>query len=187
MIQSDCRKEKNKKDLGLVHLYHGDGKGKTTAAVGLAIRAAGCGKHVLFVQFMKGGQTGELVILGQIPNMKVVRNKPCNKFSFAMTEAEKAELTRCHNALLGEAIIMTKDGQYDLLVLDEAVGACAKNLLDEAMLQDFVQKKPETLELVLTGRNPSAFLLEAADYVTEMKKIKHPYEQGIPARVGIEK
>ena len=179
--------EPKQQRLGLIHVYHGNGKGKTTAAVGLAIRAAGRGKQVLFAQFMKGGQTGELTIFAEIPNITILRKKTGAKFSFRMTEEEKEALRTAHLALWQEIMAHLQNQPSDLLVLDEMVGALAKGFFPEDLLREFLQNKPEALEVVLTGRNPAGFLLEAADYVTEMQEIKHPYQQGIPARIGIEK
>ena len=170
---------------GLVHVYCGDGKGKTTAAVGLCARAVGAGKRVVLVQFLKGGETGELAPL-QALGVRVLRGKGGTRFSFAMTDAEKAAARAVHDAHLQEAAQLTLAEGVDLLVLDEALGALRHGLLDEELLQGLVRQRPAGLELVLTGRNPPAWLLEAADYVSEFTKQKHPYEKGVPARRGIE-
>lgn len=169
---------------GLTHIYCGDGKGKTTAAVGLAVRAAGNGFKVLFVQFMKNGRTGELVSFEKLENITVLDGRQVAKFSWNMDEREKAEARSIQQEKLDEAIALA-DG-YDMLVLDEAVGACQGGFLDEQRLCAFFSEKPEALEVVLTGRDPSRELLARADYVSEIKKIKHPYDMGIHARNGIE-
>ena len=156
---------------GLLEIYCGDGKGKTTAALGLALRAAGCGLRVHIVQFLKGTETGELAPLAQIPQISLVR---CDKnwgFTFSMTEQDKKEITVCHNRMLQEAISMAKSGEIDVLIFDEFQAAYAHGL---------------TLELVLTGRNPDPVFLEAADYVSEIHGVRHPYQKQIPARKGIE-
>lgn len=171
---------------GLIHIYHGDGKGKTTAAMGLALRAAGNGWNVGIVQFLKGGPSGEIAPLEALPGVSILRGKPGTKFSFQMSEEEKAATRALHMAHLDEVIQNAQNGAYDLLVFDEALGACACGLLDEAALIHFLQNKPEALEVVLTGRGPSEALLQTADYVTEMVMRKHPFEQGVPARKGIE-
>ena len=163
---------------GLIHLYFGDGKGKTTAAVGLSVRAAGAGKRVLFAQFLKDGSSSELNILRTLPNVEVA----CCTQNFGFFKAMDGQT---YSALLGD--VMRKSvGGVDLLVLDEAVAACNHGLIEEATLIDFLRRRPETLEVVLTGRDPSQHLLDAADYVTEMRKRKHPFDRGIAARRGIE-
>jgi cob(I)alamin adenosyltransferase len=170
---------------GKIHLYYGDGKGKTTAAIGLCIRAAGHGKRVWFVQFLKGQPTGELEVLTKLPTVMIKRGE-CTKFSFQMTEDEKNEVRQCHNQMLQEAADAVKNGKCDFLILDEVAAAVQTGLLDERRLQELLSQKPEELELVLTGRNPAPYMIEAADYCTEMVKRKHPFDQGIAAREGIE-
>ena len=167
---------------GLIHLYCGDGKGKTTAAMGLALRAAGRGLRVVIVQFLKSGDSGELNILRTLPNVTVLSGKGSTKFSFQMNEEEKLAAKALHEAHLREALALP----FDLLVLDEAASAYATGLLDTALLEEAIHHRPPNTELVLTGRNPAALLLEAADYITEMKCCKHPFERGIAAREGIE-
>ena len=160
---------------GCTHIYFGDGKGKTTAAMGLAIRAAGNDKKVFIIQFLKGGPTGELKILLQQPNITILRGKPNTPFTWNMTEEQKKEITAYQTQQLKQAILHAQNSQCDLLILD-----------DKDMLKEFILNKPEALELVLTGRDPADYMIEAADYVTEMKKIKHPFDAGIPARLGVE-
>ena len=169
-----------------IHIYCGDGKGKTTAALGLAVRAAGRGKRVLIVRFLKTDDSGEVSVLSRIPGIEVT---PCDRtfgFVFRMTEEEKAEAaiyfkqrfqTACHEAV---------EGDYDLLILDELMASCQYGMVPESDVATFLQNRPEKLEVVMTGRNPSDELIRLADYVTEMKMVKHPYTEGIPAREGIE-
>ena len=166
---------------GLIHIYCGDGKGKTTAATGLAVRAAGCGMKVLLVQFLKGQETGELRALAHIPGITVLRGKASEKFTFQMDERE---LQQTYDLLT--AVEQARAGACDLLVLDEVMGALSCQLIDEDLLRSLVEQKPERLELVMTGRNPPDWLIEAADYVSEIKKVKHPYDRGVSARRGIE-
>lgn len=174
-------------ERGLVHIYCGDGKGKTTAALGLAVRASGRGLRVLLVQFLKSADTGELNVLQNLPGFKIIRGKDGQKFSFAMSAEERAETRLIHNANLQAALDEVKTGNCDLLILDEAIGALNRDMLDREKLIRFIKDKPAGLELVLTGRNPDPELLELADYVSEMKKVKHPFDQGIGARDGIER
>lgn len=177
----------DKSKLGLIHIYTGDGKGKTTAALGLILRATGRGLHVVLGQFLKGRETGELHTLSLLPGVTVFRGKPLTKFSFQMNEQEKAEVLQSHNEFIQELASYCRQEETDLLVLDEVIGACGTHLLDESLLIDFLKHKPEHLEVVMTGRNPSPELLELADYVSEICKRKHPFDKGIPAREGIEK
>lgn len=171
---------------GLIHLYCGDGKGKTTAAMGLAIRAAGHGKKVLILQFLKGRPTGELKSLAQIEGIQVLRGKEGMAFSFQMTPEERIQTKALHEEHLRLAMHRAQLGECEVLILDEVMGAVSTGLLEESLVTGFLQAKPPQLEVVLTGRNPPPQWVELADYVTEMKKIKHPYERGIPARDGIE-
>ena len=177
----------DKSKLGLIHIYTGDGKGKTTAALGLILRASGRGLHVVLGQFLKGRETGELHTLSLLPGVRVFRGKPLTKFSFQMNEQEKAEVLQSHNEFIQELAWYCRQEETDLLVLDEVIGACGTHLLDESLLIDFLKHKPKHLEVVMTGRNPSPELLELADYVSEICKRKHPCDKGIPAREGIEK
>ncbi|MDD3192536.1 MAG: cob(I)yrinic acid a,c-diamide adenosyltransferase [Oscillospiraceae bacterium] len=172
--------------LGLVHLYHGDGKGKTTAAMGLALRAAGRGYPVLIVQFLKRGDSGEIRALEQL-GIRTLAYPQLPGFSFRMTAEQKKSCLIAHMGNLERARAYCAAAPEGLLVLDEAVGACRKGLLEEQALLHFLKNRPRGWEVVLTGRDPSAALLQAADYVTQMKKEKHPFDLGVPARDGVER
>ncbi len=176
-----------KKELGLTHIYCGDGKGKTSAAVGLAVRAAGAGLKIVFAQFLKTGTSSEIKTLEKIENISVKICYAAKKFTFEMTEDEKAQCKDAQTSALRRLFADADEEGTDLLVLDEALGAVCTGTLCEDELIGLLENKPSGLEVVLTGRNPSPELLELADYVTEMKKIKHPFDKGIPAREGIEK
>ena len=169
---------------GLVHIYCGDGKGKTTTCVGLTVRAAGSGKKVLFYQFLKNNSSSERSILEKQPGINVVSGKELQKFTFQMNEEELKELRDYNNEMLDNLFEMAKD--YDMLVLDESVYSIDKDLLDETKLIEHLEKKPFALEVVLSGRNPSERLIDHADYVSEIRKVKHPFDQGISSRIGIE-
>lgn len=172
---------------GLIRVYHGDGKGKTTAAMGLALAAVGEGVPVLMLQFMKGRPTGEVASLAQVPGVTLLRAEGLGKkFSWEMTPEEREQVKANQDRLLAQGIQMAREGPWGLLVLDEALGACATGLLEEEVLLGFLGTKPPGLEVVLTGRGPSEALLNTAQLVTEMKKQKHPYDRGIPARKGVE-
>ncbi len=170
---------------GLIHVYCGDGKGKTTAAMGLALRAAGSGKKVIVMQFSKDGKSSELVSLNRVPGVEVIPQTRTFGFTWTLSEEEKAEAAVYYSGLLEKAFEAAENG-CGLLVLDEAMSACANGFIKETRLLELLRQKPEELEVVLTGRGPSAQLLELADYVTEMCKRKHPFEKGVPARKGIE-
>ena len=172
--------------MGLVHFYYGDGKGKTTAALGLALRALGYGRQVALVQFLKNTPCGELKALARFHDITVLRGKAGGHFSFAMTEAERAQTKGIHEENLAQAMAMVQSGKCDLLILDEVTDALQTGLLDEALLREAVLKKPDGLELVLTGHGAVDWLVQEADYVTEMKKHKHPYDHGVHAREGVE-
>lgn len=169
---------------GLVHLYWGEGKGKTTAAMGLALRCAGSGRKVLLLQFLKDGKSSEFASLAHVPNIEVIPQTRTFGFSWTLTPEEKSEAAAYYSGLLEEAF--RRAGDFDLLILDEALGACAAGMLDEARLLALLDGRPEHLEAVLTGRDPSQALLDRADYVTEMKMVKHPFKRGVAAREGIE-
>lgn len=174
---------------GYTHLYYGNGKGKTTAALGLALRAAGHGRSVVIVQFLKYRETGELKSLAELPNVTIINNssKSANKkFIFQMSEEEKAEVKARHSEDLKKALELQKNGACDVLVLDEAVEAYQLGVLDAELFESLLFNKPEALELVLTGHEPKAEIIKQADYVTEMLNHKHPYDNGVGARKGIE-
>ena len=170
---------------GLIHIYCGDGKGKTTAATGLAARAAGAEKKVVFVQFLKKGDSSEIRSLKKLDQIEVCSLSTHLGFFKTLNDEEREE-TRQNHTLLFEEIILRSQSDADVLILDEVITACNYQMIQESELIDFLQKKPEHLEVILTGRKPSDELLDMADYVTEMKKIKHPYDKGIIARLGIE-
>lgn len=167
---------------GLIHIYTGNGKGKTTAALGLAVRAKGAGLKVLIAQFLKGRDTGELESLRKL-GIPVIRSD-MRKFIPYMSPDElkkcKTEQGRCFEDVRREA------GSYDLVVLDEIFGAISTGMIDESEAAQFVRNKPEQTEIVLTGRNAPDEFIELADYVSEIESVKHPYGKGIGARRGIE-
>jgi len=173
---------------GLIHIYCGEGKGKTTAALGLALRAAGHGLRVLILRFLKGQKSGELVSLEKIPEITVFHGREnLDHFSFEMTEEQKKQSRLIHNENLRQAIAEIGSGEFDLVILDEIIPAYNLQLVDQKLLLDFLKNKPAALEVALTGRDPQPELLELADYVSEIKKVKHPYDRGVRARDGIEK
>ncbi|MCD8097049.1 MAG: cob(I)yrinic acid a,c-diamide adenosyltransferase [Lachnospiraceae bacterium] len=170
---------------GCLQIYCGDGKGKTTASVGLAVRAVGTGLKVLFCQVMKDGSSGEVKMLEKLG----VTYRCCTeKFGFFwnMTEEQKTEAAKAYTATFLDAARTAREKQYDLLIVDEFMSAYNHGLIDQKKALAFLMDRPERLEVVLTGRDPGEELIALADYVTEMRKVKHPFDQGIPARKGIE-
>ncbi len=168
----------------MIHLYTGDGKGKTTAAIGLAVRAAGCGWNIIFAQFMKGNDTGELHGLANLPRVRICRSPIEFGFYGSMSDGDKAALREIHNRLLRELLAAAQSGTCGLIVLDEITYPVSWGLLDEELLKELLACKD--VELVLTGRNPADYLWESADYITQMQCARHPYEKGVQARRGIE-
>ncbi|MDO4327629.1 MAG: cob(I)yrinic acid a,c-diamide adenosyltransferase [bacterium] len=174
----------------MIHIYCGDGKGKTTAAVGLAVRAAGRGKKILIVRFLKNEDSGEVDILRNISGIEVV---PCEKtFGFfrSMSEETKKQAALYFSKRFRDAVKRIETEKWDMLILDEIMAACQYAMVPEDEVLEFLKqcsdKRSGDLEVILTGRNPSERILSYADYVTEMVKRKHPYDKGITARRGIE-
>lgn len=170
---------------GCVHIYCGDGKGKTTCVIGLCVRATGAGKKVLLHQFLKDNTSSERTIIDKLPGVTMMPGAKMDKFTFQMNEEELQALRESNDANLARLCDMAKD--YDMLILDESVYAMDMGLLSEDKLIEWLEKKPEHLEVVMSGRNPSDRLKEHADYISEIKKIKHPFDQGLSSRIGIEK
>lgn len=169
----------------MVHLYVGDGKGKTTCAVGLAVRALGVGKRVLFSQFLKGRATGEIQPLEQL-GADLLRAKAGDKFVFQMSTEERCQAKDLHTKTLLEIQKRMTSGQYDLIVMDEVVDAVNCGVVELSLLLELLAQRPKPVELVLSGRNPPEELVACCDYYTEFLCHKHPYQHGIPARKGIE-
>lgn len=171
---------------GCVHIYCGDGKGKTSAAVGLAVRAAGRGKKVLIERFLKTDDSGEVPVLAAISGITV---QPCDRtfgFVFRMTEEQKKEAAVYYTQRFRKTWETALRESYDVLILDEIMAACNYGMVPETEVAACLRNRPKQLEVVLTGRNPSETLLELADYVSEVCMRKHPFTNGIPAREGIE-
>ncbi len=168
-------------DKGLIHLYWGEGKGKTTAAVGLAVRALGHGRRVAVVQFLKDGTSGELEPLRRL-GAAVYSGGGCGKFTAQMTPEEREDTARQNTEHLRRAL----EVPCDLLILDEACAAWRLDMADRELLRRAVLERPQGREVVLTGREPAPWMREAAHYSTEMRCHRHPYQEGVPAREGVE-
>lgn len=174
-------------EKGLVHIYTGDGKGKTTAALGLGIRACGSGMKVLMVQFLKSSNTSELNSIKKLePSFEVNRGFNCKKFIWNMTTEEFTEAAKEVRLIFEDVKNVVLKEQFDLIILDELLGVLSLNLIEEAAIIEMIKSKPNSVELVITGRNAPQGLIEISDYVSEIKAIKHPYDKGVNARKGIE-
>lgn len=172
---------------GMVHIYTGDGKGKTTAAIGLGIRACGRGKKVLLVQFLKGVQTGELFTIEKLkPDFEYYRNEENKKFTWNMNQEELEKMKENEEGMFQYAVKEAVAGGRDLIILDEIMAAITSGFIAPDKVIDFVKNKPSQLELVMTGRNAPPELIQLADYVSEIKAVKHPFSMGTAAREGIE-
>ncbi len=176
-----------KEKTGLIHIYYGDGKGKTTTGMGLITRAAGAGFKVLLYQFMKNNKTRERKILEKVENITIIDGLEQEKFSFQMTPEEKEERRAFYNRRFQEVTRKAAEEHYDVLFLDETIYTIRAGLLDEGPVLDFLQHKPEDLEVILTGNYPSPEMIALADYVSEIRKVKHPFDNGQMARIGIER
>jgi len=168
---------------GYVQVYTGDGKGKTTAALGLALRASGAGLKVFIGQFAKGQEYSEIKILREKFDNIIVRQYGRDCFIVNAPKQEDIDLARAGLAEVREAIL---SGAYDLVILDEINIAIYFKLFGVEDVLELIREKPEQVELVLTGRKADPQIIAAADLVTEMKEIKHYYQKGVAARTGIE-
>lgn len=169
---------------GFVHIYTGNGKGKTTAAIGLAIRAAGAGLKVFIAQFIKGRQYSELNALARHSDHITVEQFGLPRFingkpSVPDIESARYGLERVRSSMLS--------GRFDMIIIDEGNVAVTYGLLSKQDLLDLIAMKPENIEIVITGRGALQEIIDKADLVTEMKAVKHYYDKGVNARVGIEK
>jgi cob(I)alamin adenosyltransferase len=169
---------------GYIQVYTGNGKGKTTAAFGLALRAVGAGFRVYIAQFVKGIDYSELNSVKRLSDFITLRQYGLG--FFVNREPDEEDVRAAREGLKEVREIMCS-GMYDLVILDEANIATYYDLFSVEDLLDFMRAKPEKVELVITGRRADPRIIEAADLVTEMKEIKHYYANGVEARIGIEK
>lgn len=171
---------------GYLQVYTGNGKGKTTAALGLTIRAAGAGMNVVFSQFVKSMNTSELNIINNIDNIKVLRYASSKKFVWDMSEEEKAELKNEMQMQLKDTIRISKEKQCDVVVFDELLGALHGDFIGKQDILDLIENRPENCEYIITGRAAPDWLIEKADLVSSVDLIKHYMDAGVNARKGIE-
>ncbi len=169
---------------GYVQVYTGNGKGKTTAALGLALRAAGAGKHVFIAQFVKGTKYSELKSIARLA--PEVTLKQYGRKNFIHNKPTTDDILAAQNGLK-EVREIIRSGKYDIVILDEANIATHFNLFSVEDLLSVVAEKPPAVELVITGRYADRRIIECADLITEMREVKHYYQKGVPAREGIEK
>lgn len=176
-----------KEHLGLTHIYCGNGKGKTTASLGIVLRSIGCKFNIVITQFLKDNDSHELDVLRTFDNVTIISGKGVNGFTKFMKDSDLEKVTNIQNEHLKQAIDLCNSGKCDVLVLDEIIGAVNNKTVDYEMLVDFLKNRPENIEVIMTGRNPKEELIEIADYVSEVNKVKHPFDKGIAAREGVEK
>jgi len=171
-------------EVGLTQVYTGNGKGKTSAAFGLALRAVGRGLKVYVIQFIKGGfDYGELHIVDRLPNLEIAAFGRGRFIGRGSTTEEDLEQAR---KALGHAREIVGGGEHDIVILDEINVAVDYELIGVEEVADLIKNKPGHVELVLTGRAVHPDIVELADLVTEMREVKHPFNRGIEARKGIE-
>lgn len=176
-----------KLEQGLVQVYTGEGKGKTTAAIGQGMRAYGNGLKVYMLQFLKGGRTGELKTVSELSeNFKIFRFEKPKDFTWNLNKEEleelKLEIREGYNFILN----VIKNNECDVLIIDEVMGVLSNKFLTVDEIIYVIENKPKNMELILTGRNVPKEIVEKSDLVTEMKCIKHYFEKGVGAREGIE-
>lgn len=185
----------------MIQIYHGDGKGKTTAAIGISVRARGHNIPVVFAQFLKDGSSGEIKMLEQLgvtvmlPNAFFGFVRSMNEEQLRRTKADYAQFLQSVKEAVVSLIQGAKEGSRStsktnavscVLVMDEVLHACNNGLLDERQLLEFMEEIKEDTEVILTGRNPSDGLVAITDYCTNFTKEKHPFDQGVVARTGVE-
>ena len=179
----------------MIHLYSGDGRGKTSIAIGTAVRMAGAGKKVIFAQFMKGNESSEINVLKGISGVEICRVPETFPFYKQMSGEEKEQITKYHNEILMYVLKQiecrrkmekeTKEPDL-LIVLDEITYPVRWGLVDGTLVTRLLLNLPENVELVMTGRNPSDEMVNASDYWSELSMKRHPYEKGILSRRGVE-
>ena len=171
---------------GYVQVYTGNGKGKTTAAMGLAFRAAVDGMEVKVVQFLKSWKTGELESAKRFDNLEILRFEKVKGFTWELNEEELAQLKSEVRVGFDFVKGLVENRGCDILILDEVMASISGGFIGEDEIVELIEKKPKDMELILTGRNVPEKIMEKADLITEMREIKHYYKKGVPAREGIE-
>lgn len=170
----------------MLEIYCGNGKGKTTAAIGLAVRAAGAGQRVIFCQFLKDGSSSETKILKEIDNITYMCCEECRGFVSSMTGETINLIKSRYRSILGEVSGLIAQGKTDLVIFDEFSAACSMGIIGRESALNVVMNNKDKVEIVITGREPPKELLDCADYISEIQSLRHPYDSGKPARKGIE-
>lgn len=170
----------------MIHIYFGDGKGKTSAAVGMAVRCAGREQKVLFVQFLKSSDTGERKILAKTPNVTLAPCPDKAPFTWEMNREQRQKISQDLLMLFESTAALAIKDRFRMVIFDEIFTAVSEKMFPEQDLYSFIADAPETLEVVMTGREASEKFIALADYASEVRCIKHPMDKGVGARVGIE-
>ncbi len=174
-------------EKGLIHIYTGEGKGKTCSSMGLCIRAVGAGKKVFILQFLKTPTSSELNILKNLaPQVEILKFEKPRGFFWTLSGEERQELSNEVKKAFAFATVCMKNKDCDMIILDEVMGAITNKLLDTSEVVEALRNKHEQIEVVLTGRDAPQELIDIAHYVSEIKCIKHPFKQGIASRKGVE-
>jgi len=177
-------------EKGCIQLYYGDGKGKTTAAMGQIVRCVGHGFKVLVYQFLKEPTSGEVSVISDLPGVEYIANEGSIPFLFNLTPEQQEYYREIYMKKFNEVKEKYYSGEYDLVVLDEVIDAYQLGTIPQEELHEMMEKRPEHTELVITGHQYGMSmdeLIKRADYVTKFVKEKHPFDNGLPCRVGIEK
>ena len=170
----------------MLQIYYGNGKGKTTAAIGAAIRALGHDYKVLFAQFLKCENTGERIALRKLDNIYLL---PCPiemDFVFNLSDSQKLQLSKLCLDIFNSAVNTALTQKYDMIIFDEILTAIDLNIMPEREVISFLANAPSNMEIICTGSNASEKIIELSDYVSLITKVKHPYDKGVDARRGIE-
>ncbi len=170
--------------MGLIHIYCGNGKGKSTASAGLALRALGTGMKVLYCQFFKNGSSGEIKALKSFDSFTYIKSEKDFPRFVNMTAEQKLGAKKYYTDLFIKVSEMTAD--FDMIVFDEIMSTYNHNFLDKDIVPTKIKEMSASCEIVLTGRNPAEELCEIADYISKVCKVKHPFDNGVKARKGIE-
>lgn len=171
---------------GYVQIYTGNGKGKTTAALGLALRAAGHNFNVKIVQFLKGGVTGELNSVKKLDTVELLRVSDANKYVWKLSPQEKKDMQEKSLEMFDRIKTWFKNDEIDILILDEIMAAIKYDIVSIDDVLSLLDARPQTIEVIMTGRDVPQELFECAHLVSEIKNAKHYYNAGVKARKGIE-
>ena len=170
----------------MLQIYYGNGKGKTTACIGAAVRAAGHNYKVLIAQFLKCENSGERKVLSKIDNITLLPCPVKMDFVFNLSESQKAQISKLCMDIFNTAVNTALTQKYDMVIFDELLTAIDLNIMPESEVYSLLTNAPHNIEIICTGNNATEKIIEIADYVSKVVKIKHPYDNGIEARSGIE-